>query len=732
MRTSFVLLLIVLLQRCGHAESPEEDSLPSGPAGQHKGSKPGVKQSPDPQPKKSPPKRLSLECLKEKYTRLSCSKVFCPPWRRCINGQCICKLPYQCPRLGRAVCGLNRQSYISFCQAQAIACRSSTAVFSHYGNCNEDGFKVELKKSGDRDVVQVETIKGKALICGAKSWDMAAANVVCRSLKAEARGAASAQKMTVKDLEVGPRWPSQCMSVSCTGSEYSLAECTIYEPQDVEEDTPIAAFTCYKKPQDDKQCPEFCCANDKCIMWKDTCDGVDDCGDNSDEMCCKKCQSGVFHCKSGVCIPGHAVRDGIRDCLGGDDEVPTAAVGPAETGSHAEVKPDKAIGTGSHTEPESGGSHAEVKPDKATGTGSHTEPERGGSHAEVKPNKATGTGSHTEPERGGCHAEVKPDKATGTGSHTEPESGGSHAEVKLDKATDSGVKAKKVHVFWNPKDDIREARNHTESQLECGIPNFDYVHRKEVERRPLRSKRVVGGQEALPTQIQWQVAIQEGSRIHCGGVYLGGCWVLTAAHCVRPKPQAFRIKFSLWQKSSPLETTDVVPVKNIIIHKDYNPRTYQNDIALVQLDELGLSKDCLHPNPAIRSVCVPWSTLQFQHGDTCTISGWGRNKEGSFIDALKWANVTIIGNCENYYKERYFEGMECAGDLEGNVDSCQGDSGGPLVCKDASGLSYVWGIVSWGEKCGEAGYPGVYTKVAHYFEWIRFHTGWPAVTKYNH
>ncbi|RXN08422.1 complement factor I [Labeo rohita] len=74
---------------------------------------------------------------------------------------------------------------------------------------------------------------------------------------------------------------------------------------------------------------------------------------------------------------------------------------------------------------------------------------------------------------------------------------------------------------------------------------------------------------------------------------------------------------------------------------------------------------------------------------------------------------------------------ELSGDLEGKVDSCQGDSGGPLVCKDASGLSYVWGIVSWGDKCGEPNYPGVYTKVAHYFDWIRFHTGWPAVTKYN-
>lgn len=94
----------------------------------------------------------------------------------------------------------------------------------------------------------------------------------------------------------------------------------------------------------------------------------------------------------------------------------------------------------------------------------------------------------------------------------------------------------------------------------------------------------------------------------------------------RPKPQSFRIKFSLWQKISLLTTTDSVPVKNIIIHREYNPRTYENDIALIQLEELAYEKECLHPNPAVRPVCVPWSPLQFPANYTCTISGWGRNK----------------------------------------------------------------------------------------------------------
>lgn len=56
-----------------------------------------------------------------------------------------------------------------------------------------------------------------------------------------------------------------------------------------------------------------------------------------------------------------------------------------------------------------------------------------------------------------------------------------------------------------------------------------------------------------------------------------------------------------------------------------------------------------------------------------------------------------------------------AGDLDGNVDSCQGDSGGPLVCQDHLGVSYLWGIVSWGDQCGQPGLPGVYTQVMHIF-----------------
>jgi len=63
--------------------------------------------------------------------------------------------------------------------------------------------------------------------------------------------------------------------------------------------------------------------------------------------------------------------------------------------------------------------------------------------------------------------------------------------------------------------------------------------------------------------------------------------------------------------------------------------------------------------------------------------------------------------------------MFCAGEPQGGKDSCQGDSGGPVTYYDSTTNSFIEvGLVSWGNGCAEAGYPGVYSRISSYINWI--------------
>lgn len=73
-----------------------------------------------------------------------------------------------------------------------------------------------------------------------------------------------------------------------------------------------------------KQCKkdEFPCRNSRCIAGRFLCNGVNDCGDRSDEDSCQNCTTtGVFSCgKSDICLPAHKLCDGHLDCADGRDE----------------------------------------------------------------------------------------------------------------------------------------------------------------------------------------------------------------------------------------------------------------------------------------------------------------------------------------------------------------------------------------------------------------------------
>ena len=91
------------------------------------------------------------------------------------------------------------------------------------------------------------------------------------------------------------------------------------------------------------------------------------------------------------------------------------------------------------------------------------------------------------------------------------------------------------------------------------------------------------------------------------------------------------------------------------------------------------------------------------------VSGYDADNTPKPIDGnLRSATLQVQPDvaCAAYGSDYDPRSMLCAGGS--GVDTCSGDSGGPLA---AAGT--LAGIVSWGpDPCGQAGMPGVYTKVA--------------------
>lgn len=208
-----------------------------------------------------------------------------------------------------------------------------------------------------------------------------------------------------------------------------------------------------------------------------------------------------------------------------------------------------------------------------------------------------------------------------------------------------------------------------------------------------------------------------------GGSYIGKNIVVTAAHVVYGLESNSLINVRFGKKNLYHQGLKF-NIKKILIHPKYNNENTDNDIALLFLDKrpgrYGINKIFLPSNKLSKEI--------YEINKKCIILGYGTNNFlfGKHSNNLEYADLKILDKNKSLIPKRWItENMITAGDYNDlnnpndNEDACQGDSGGPLFESYGRNNELILiGITSWGIGCGLNNFPGVYTKVGNYTNWI--------------
>ncbi|KYN07909.1 Ovochymase-1, partial [Cyphomyrmex costatus] len=115
-----------------------------------------------------------------------------------------------------------------------------------------------------------------------------------------------------------------------------------------------------------------------------------------------------------------------------------------------------------------------------------------------------------------------------------------------------------------------------------------------------RKSRIVGGNVTSVYDYPWLVSMSKKGTFYCAGSVITRKHVLTAAHCL----QGFDIKTIKLvlmdsDRSSVSRNAIVRRIKSAIIHENFHSYTFNNDIAIIEMDEP------VSVNGIVRTACLP-------------------------------------------------------------------------------------------------------------------------------
>lgn len=235
------------------------------------------------------------------------------------------------------------------------------------------------------------------------------------------------------------------------------------------------------------------------------------------------------------------------------------------------------------------------------------------------------------------------------------------------------------------------------------------------------SQKIIGGKPIEDAEFHVSLLTKDPEtnliESFCGGILYQKRWIITAAHCVASNVD--QDIFASVGVTKRLDFKDqLVPIKAVFIHPEYNPKILRNDLALLYLGDQ-YSKDLKIP--------VTLEAPDNWHWNTLTAIGFGNTSSFGVLlgDHLEQVNLQQIpiNLCEKshpfYSQIGLVEKQICSLSVMGRgKDTCQGDSGGPLIINTKDAI-HLMGVTSFGFKCAQSGIPGVSTFIPHYKNWIR-------------
>jgi secreted trypsin-like serine protease len=236
---------------------------------------------------------------------------------------------------------------------------------------------------------------------------------------------------------------------------------------------------------------------------------------------------------------------------------------------------------------------------------------------------------------------------------------------------------------------------------------------------------IISGSDAAVGAWPWQLSQQRlgTSWSHsCGASLLSATRALSAAHCLDGAAVS-SIRVVAGQRDRTSYTgTQISNARSYKNHEQYQQGTasFANDIAIITL------ATAISTGSTVAFATLPPNNLDNFAGDTCVITGWGRDSSSNTLPTiLQQANMTPLttADCSNRIGSigNIWANHICVYDSTNNRGACNGDSGGPLNCPRTGGY-YVAGVTSWvvSSALGNClvSYPSVYTRTSTYLSWI--------------